>query len=87
MTLSVQQRIAYLENELKTLKDDLQKEENTRERKFLIQFECTTTNQNWEGSIPNSWMISDMISSRMHTISNAMNLYDCVSLKSVDEIL
>ena len=87
MALSIQQRIAYLENELKNLKDDIQEEENTRERKFLIQFEYITTNQNWEENMLNAWEISHMIASRMHTVSDAMNLSNGLSLKNVSEIL
>jgi hypothetical protein len=87
MALSIQQRIAYLENELKNLKDDIQEEENTRERKFTIQFEYITTNQNWEENMLNAWAISDMIASRMHTVSDAMNLSNGLSLKNVSEIL
>lgn len=73
MSLSIQQQIAYIKNQLAQLEDRIEEEYSKVEKTFTITFEYKTHKKLWGmGKDPDTALILETIMSNFGKISDAM---------------
>ena len=85
MSLSIQQQIAYIKNQLARLEDRIKEENSKVEKTFTITFEYKTDSEFWGGE-PTSSMIFESIVHSFNQIDCAMDIGDGLVLKEVKEV-
>jgi hypothetical protein len=85
MTLSIQQQIASIKNQLIQLEDRIKEENSKVEKTFTITFEYKTDSEFW-GEEPINSMIFESIVDNFNNIDWAMDIGDGLILKEVKEV-